>query len=806
MVLSLVGQGGMGEVYAAYDPKLDRRIALKLLRLDDIGGAARRESRLVREAQAIARLSHPNVVTVHDVGTIGDRTFVAMEYVDGGTLSAWLAADRRSQREILAVFAKAARGLGAAHAAGLVHRDFKPQNVMIGSDGEVRVTDFGLARRMIPGSFPPDAEGNEGPGTAAIDAALTQTGELVGTPLYMSPEQFQGKPTDAQTDQFSFCVALYQALYGEHPFFSGGGAGQLMAEILAGRVRPAPARNAVPPWLRRTLLRGLSTDPASRWPSMDALTVALARDRTRTHRRWATLAALTAAGIAIAIGLVRVTRSTATLCQAGPSRLADVWEPSGDGARRTAVRRAFLGTGHAFAEETWKRVAAHLDDYSRRWVTHYTDACEATNVRGDQSAGVLDLRMACLEGPRGALRALTAVFARADGTVLLQAARATQALPPLERCANVALLRSAVPPPDDPGTRHRLDEIRTEMAEVKALVDTGQWTEGRRKAAAVIAAARATGYAPALVEPLEALAWIQDFSGEFAASVTTYEEALWVSLSARRDDVALECASCLASNASRLGRREEADRWLRMGQALLDRLGPEHERGAAWFHHNRGNVRNDRGDHTGAVEEYRLALAAKQKVLPPDHHDIAVTWAAIGAALTEGGKHEAALEPTNNSLAIYQRAFGADSPLLAYVFGNRGEILGQLGRHAEAERDLRESLARWTVQIGPDHLWTAHASTALGNTLMAQGRTAEAREVLEKALRIREKSEPITERVAQTRFALARVLWRAGSRVRAVALAQAAHDAYERAPSARKEADEVAAWLGDHRLAGKSAR
>jgi serine/threonine protein kinase len=281
-VLSLIGRGGMGEVYAAYDPQLDRRVALKLLSPRYGRENVRAETRLLREARAIARLSHPNVIAVYDAGTVGDRIFVAMEYVDGQTLASWLAAERRSQAEILQVFLGAAYGLAAAHASGLVHRDFKPQNVMVARDGTARVTDFGLVQRLHA-----DGDADEwgaGPGMddgadGAHDLTLTRTGEVIGTPLYMSPEQFKLEPTDARTDQFSFAVALYQALHGAHPFWTddGSGVARLRENVVAGRIRPGSAAVGVPAWIQRVLVRGLAVSPDARWPSMADLAAELER-------------------------------------------------------------------------------------------------------------------------------------------------------------------------------------------------------------------------------------------------------------------------------------------------------------------------------------------------------------------------------------------------------------------------------------------------------------------------------------------------------------------------------------------------
>src|SRR6185503_5153712 len=208
VVLECIGSGSMGIVYTGQDPDLGRRVALKVLRSDSAGGSsggARR--RMLREAQAMARLSHPNVVTIYDVGMHGDEVFLAMELIDGGTLREWLRRARRSWREIVAVFRRAAEGLAAAHAVGLVHRDFKPDNVLVGNDGRVCVTDFGLARPSAAASAERLAE----PPPQGIDS-MTRTGAIVGTPAYMAPEQIEGGAADERSDLFAFCVAFYEAL------------------------------------------------------------------------------------------------------------------------------------------------------------------------------------------------------------------------------------------------------------------------------------------------------------------------------------------------------------------------------------------------------------------------------------------------------------------------------------------------------------------------------------------------------------------------------------------------------------------
>jgi len=310
VVTGMIGAGGMGVVYAADDPELDRKVAIKLLRRDL--RAAYGEARLQREAQAMARISHHNVIAVHDVGAHDDQIFVAMDLVDGQSLRAWLRARPRSVGEVVSSFAAAGRGLAAAHAAGLVHRDFKPDNVLVGDDGRVRVTDFGLARVEDARPDP----GDDGRDDAiAIDQPLTVSGAVIGTPAYMAPEQLAGGHVDARSDQFSFCVALYEALYGERPF-AGANLAELEAEVAAGRVRPPPARTRarVPSSLRAILLRGLSVRPGDRFSTMDDLVAALGRDRTRVPRTvaWAALALAAIAGVGLFADWIVRDRALAT--------------------------------------------------------------------------------------------------------------------------------------------------------------------------------------------------------------------------------------------------------------------------------------------------------------------------------------------------------------------------------------------------------------------------------------------------------------------------------------------------------------
>src|SRR6266496_712891 len=500
IVLAMVGRGGMGEVYAAYDPELDRKVAVKLLRVKPGNGVSLAEgrTRTLREAQAIARLSHPNVVVVFDVGTFEDKVFIAMEYVEGNTVTYWLQVQQRAWKEILQVFTDAGRGLAAAHEKGLIHRDFKTDNVMVSRDRHVRVMDFGLARQVqeksgpaaAPAPTPSTASGgaktgqsgvvqaipirilsgasasNDGPPTMVVaadpsapipiegrsssgmfDARLTRTGAMMGTPAYMAPEQFLGTPTDARSDQFSFCISLYEALYGERPF-EGSTMSTLTANVVQGNVRDAPAGSKIPLWVRKVLLRGLMPRAKDRWPSMEALLEVLGKDPRVQRRKW--LAA--AGGIIGIVGLLVGGRlfmgDESQVCSGGPPKLAGIWDLPRPGepepARHAQIRKAFLATGKSYAPDVFATVSHALTTYARNWANMYRDSCEASRVRREQSDDVMDLRMECLHERLGGVRALTEVFSEATGDVVENAVSAANALASLDRCSDVPLLRAVV--------------------------------------------------------------------------------------------------------------------------------------------------------------------------------------------------------------------------------------------------------------------------------------------------------------------------------------------------------------------------
>jgi serine/threonine protein kinase len=840
-VLGLVGRGGMGEVYAAYDHELDRKVAVKLLRVKPGNGVSLAEGRqrTLREAQAIARLSHSNVVIVYDVGTFEDQVFIAMEFVDGNTVTYWLqSSQQRTWREIVRVFMAAGRGLQAAHDKELVHRDFKPDNVMVTRDGQVRVMDFGLARQVSAQEssedFRPDPRtlaqaaaavgAKEGTSTLVInhdspdepigietpephnsglfDNQLTRTGAMMGTPAYMAPEQFLGTKTDARSDQFSFCIALYEALYGERPF-GGNSMFALTANVVQGNVKQAPDGTKVPPWVRRILLRGLRPNADERFPSMKALLEALEQDPAVALRRRALTVAAVLLPIAVGLGVRQSLASHQSVCSGGPDRLAGIWEltpPGAESPRQAAIHRAFLASGKSYAADVYASVKRTLSSYAEGWASMYREVCEATHVRGDQSSEVLDLRMSCLQERLGGLHALTQVYSVASGEVVENAVGAANTLGSLERCADVPLLRSVVRPPEDPATRARVDDLRRRLADLKARFDAGAWREGVGAADALAAEARALGYQPLTAEALALEGREHLKVADASGSAKALEEAFWQADASRHDDVRAEVATFLVWTHGYLrSDYAQADRWANAADAVLRRLGG-HDLQRAWLLNNLANVEGLRGRKDESLRFNEEALALKQKAWGPDHPDVGLSEGNVSVALEDLGRDQEALAHVERSIEILGHGLGTEHPEYATQLSNRGEILNALGRYREARRSFEAARIVWERELGLDHRNLGYVLTGIGESYLAERDALSALAPLERAWRIREAKETEAARRGETRFALARALWDSDrDRARAETLARGARDAYAQAGDKAKVAD-VDAWLASRKI------
>jgi tetratricopeptide (TPR) repeat protein len=489
--------------------------------------------------------------------------------------------------------------------------------VMVSEGGAVRVMDFGLASEPLADRAEPRVPPLFGAGALPSPATLTRTGTWVGTPLYMAPEQFRAERADARTDQFSFCVALYEALYGERPFQSES-LPELQAKVLAGRIGDPSPRSRVPAWLRKVILRGLSVDRAARYPSMRELLSALERDPARTRRRLAAGAAL---GLLLLAGGAVAQRITAgggaDLCQDAQEKLGGVWElpeQNGDRPRRTATRAAFEATGRPHAAASWERAAAGLDEFARRWIAMHKQSCEATHKSGEQSSTVLDLRTDCLNVAREGLRALADLFQRADGEVVAGAGNAVAALPDLNRCADLRLLREVVPPPRKAEQKARVDDLRKRLAAVRAIGDVGKWVQSLRDAERLVADAQHIQYAPVLAEALYLRGMAEAQTGNAPKALETLKGALPTAVAAHDDLLAAQVGVVIAYTAAAASDRpEEVEPWASLSEAYLGRTGLAGDRTRAWLKQARGVASLSLGNFREAVAFQREAATLSQK-------------------------------------------------------------------------------------------------------------------------------------------------------------------------------------------------
>ncbi|MEM6990135.1 MAG: serine/threonine-protein kinase [Myxococcota bacterium] len=733
IVLSKLGAGAMGVVFSAHDPELDRKVAIKLLKPGDWDEEGARR-RLQREAQALARLAHRNVVAVYDVGVHDRQLFLAMEFVSGQTIGQWMQSveQPRPWRAVVAVFMQAGAGLAAAHGAGLIHRDFKPDNGMIDEHGQVRVMDFGLARASVTDSSGDDAPGVESsaPDTRALASELTQSGALLGTPAYMAAEQLNRKPADARSDQFSFCVALYEALYGERPF----GSTTLVELILAvnqGEVRPPPAGTNVPTWLRRVVVRGLAPNPDERHASMQALLDALAADPAAKWRRRIVGGALglSALGVVWAVAFA-VQTPTVEPCTGLDDNLEGVW----DDDRRASVERALLATELSYAPSTWVRVQSGLDGYAGEWVVARTEACRATH-RGEQSAELLDLRMACLNERLQYLSTTTDVLAGADTVVVDNAIVAVSNLPALERCADIDALKAKRPPPEDPDQAQRVLALDARLAKASALRDAAKYDASLEAAAAIVAEASDVDFAPLQARAALLLGEVQVQRSDYDAAADTLAKAYDLALSERMFEEAASASALLMHMFGYyLDQHEQGRIWAVQAGPLSRAVGTD-EAGAL-FLNNRGAMTLAAGRPELARKDHEEALALRRAALGPDHPDVAVSLTHLGNVSRDLGQGAEALEFYRRALSIRQRVFGDGHPMVGaslYNLGSAARTMGQLG-HARAW--LEEALAIRRAGLGPSHPYVASTLYQLGSVARLAGEHERSRERHEEAFSI----------------------------------------------------------------------
>lgn len=682
VLLETIGRGAMGVVHAAWDPELDRRIAIKLVRAELGVDAEAVRRRLTREAKAIAKLAHPNVVAVHDVGELADGVFIAMEYVDGTTLAAWRS-EARPADEVIAAFAQAARGLAAAHAAGLVHRDVKPSNLLVGRDGRVRVGDFGLARGM--------GEGGANAGAGAGDPTRTAAGVLAGTPLYMAPEAFTGAAADARSDQYGFAASLYEVLAGVPPF-----AGRTVDELRRAKASAtlvAPVRR-VPPRILAALRRALAPDPAARWPAMTALADRLAAHGHR-QRRWALVGGVAVVVLAVGGSVAASARQAAEdPCGGGDERIADTWNP---------VRAAAVTAGAG------ARAVPTLDAYARAWVADHRRVCEATRVEGEQSEALLDVRMSCLDARRRALGALVEVFAtRADPTTRQNAVAAAGALEPVADCDAVTRLAIiAAPPPLQLGAIAAA-EARVDTAE--ALERAGQLADAQ----AALAAVRGQGYAT-LTARLELLRGkLAEELGDLKASEVALHAAAQAAAEARDDVTAARAWTLLVGAVGYLDNRPvEGLALAQVADAAVARAGAA-DALVAELASMRGLVYDAQGKFPEAKAAHERALAIRER-LGVDDLEVAQVLDNLGAVVLQQGQLADAARMYTRALAIRRRLLGEEHPDVAASWNSLGAAQRALGQLEDARTSYERASTLFRAELGDAHPNVAAAFVNLGN-------------------------------------------------------------------------------------------
>jgi len=766
IVLDQLGEGGMGRVLRAYDPQLDRRVAIKLLR-SDVGSASRElaQARLLREAQAMARASHPNLVTIFDAGTEGDQVFLAMELVEGETLEGWLKKPH-PWREVVRLFLDAARGLAAAHAAGLVHRDFKPANVLVHPEGRAVVTDFGIAHLVA--STGPTAPVSRGEHESGAHEKLTGAGNVVGTPRYMSPEQYEDLPLDGRSDQFSFSVALYEALSGQLPF-EGRKLDERLLHMQRGEVRPPPPDASAPKWLWAALQRGLAFTPDQRFPSLDALIAHFERRLSRRRLKQ---------GAAVALGLLAVGGAVASAafssrpapCQLGPEELGASWNPT----RAAELQRAFAQGGGEDGEALFRSTRTELQSYAEGWVAMRRDACLATRVRGTQSEPVLQLRMLCLDRRRSTLQALVGLLAKGDPPVLARGAEAAANLPPLAGCADVAHLAL-----EDEGEtaaeRAAGEPLRAGLDSANALLLAGQAKATRAAVVPLIARARAAKSRASLAEALYVLGRAASQSHDMAAARPALTEALQLALETKHDGLAADAAASLvfataedpAASAlavplatgvvARAGSPAYADSFLHHGmgaaayaagryteaaaefaraaEIATEKLGPSHPRTLSSLIAE-AEALSLTHDASRALALSQRVLAAQEKLLGPENSRLVPTLMTVADQLIDRRRHEEARALLARAAKMCRRDFAAGSSAENAIIERQAEVESGEGHDALAEKLLRRALAS---QLALDHAEgpsTAEFRAHLARVLLHEGALAEAEQQARSAVEV----------------------------------------------------------------------
>ena len=781
IVLDPVAEGGMGAVYRAYDPRLHREVALKLLKVesDDPDALRSARARLVREAQSMAQLSHPNVLPVFDVGSVGDRLFIAMEFVDGDNLRGWLREDARTWREIVAVFREAGRGLAAAHAGGVVHRDFKPGNVLLdrSTPPRVRVTDFGLAR-LASGAADTDQTEPSSPralSASALATPLTQHGVVVGTPPYMAPEQHRRSVADGRCDQYAFAVALWEALFGIRPFMANK-LERLLALKLEGAPTP-PKGRTVPAFVLRALRRALAPEPSDRFESMETMVEALGGGAARSSTTWtaAVVGAVAVAGVTW--GATRLYASSEDLCSAGDDDLAGVWSDD----RRQAVGDAFGRSGVPYAADAWSRAEVGLDAFAQQWVTAHREACEATHVRHEQSSLLLDRKMHCLSRRFSRFSALVDLFEEGDPQVVWRAADAVGQLPELDVCADAEAMLSGIKPPEDIDVAREVRVQQKRLDRARAFHAGGLYDDALRVSREAASVAREIGYEPLQAEAQAVVGLSAMRAGDHSRAREALEDAYFLAGSVGDHATAVHAADTLIGLAGMRGASDDARAWGRHAQMQLRVLGHRPDVEARLLSaltiadvidekYEEGYAKLERAleladgvlgpetaelasfnnqaaiflEHLGRMDEagvfIRRALEYREAAVGERHPDVANILINYGAYLWRIEDKEGAYAAMERAARIHEEGGTPDHPSRALALRNLGTFAAADGDQDRALRHFEESLQILRAARGPNHPDVADSLHNLGVAALDADRPKECVAPMREAVEILERA------------------------------------------------------------------
>jgi len=706
-IQGVLGQGGMGTVYAAHDPVLDRKVALKVMRSHGRHEKfAEARDRMHREAQALAHLTHPNVVTIFDVTVLDGQLVLAMELVEGPTLRGWLDDAPRTHAEIFAMFAEVGEGLAAAHDADIIHRDFKPSNVLIDPQGRPRVADFGLARFGTVGASTKSVQSQAEATISVVDGRMTATGTVVGTLLYMAPEQRMGEALDRRCDLFAFCVALYMALYGQRPFDAQTDVELLRAQVEGAIVAP-PRSSPVPRAVFDVLRRGLAKDPNQRPETMRELLGALSRALGQTRRRRAT--ALAVGGVLALGGLFLLVSGPATEapCARDSSALGSAW----DSERRASVASAFAGSTEPYAAAAWSRIEPRLDAYAGAWLDQHQAACRTRLGLTPRPSADGEPMVACLERRRRELDALTEVLTTASPEIVQHAVAAVSELAPSEGCDVSA----------SPGTRSpestelepQVLALQSRMASVEARLAAGSYAEGLAEAEVLVEQARALGHEPSRAESLFLLGTLQGRAGRHDEAVATLESAAHLASSEAYDRltarVTVELVYLLGQQ---LKRYEEALEWARHAEAAIHRIGDPPEL-LGRLMGVRGNAMEGLGRYPEAEQDYEQSLVRLREV-DPESAQVARAINNLGNVRFREGRVAEAGEAFEQAHQAWERALGPEHPDAVMPLNNLASVKITLGDLEAGQRLLEQVLTNWERALGPEHFRLALPLNNLG--------------------------------------------------------------------------------------------